>query len=196
MFKLIIFDFDGVIADTFELHYQTTLKFIPNATREELMAHSLNNPIEKPVIKFKKEDFEPYFELFSKNFTKELFFPVKQMIDELSKIYPLVIVSSTGDEAVEHAVELGGFKNDFKKIYGMNTHTSKIEKFKMIFRDFGVTSDECIFITDTIGDIKEAKHLEIKTIAVTWGFHNREVLETAKPFAIIDTIEQLEKYIS
>ena len=59
MIILIIFDFDGVIADTFELHYQTTLKYFPNATREELIAHSLNNPIEKQVIKFKKEDFEP-----------------------------------------------------------------------------------------------------------------------------------------
>jgi phosphoglycolate phosphatase len=196
MIKLIIFDFDGVIADTFELHYQTTLKFIPKATREELIAHSLNNPIEKPIIKFQKEDFKPYFELFSKNFSKNLFFPVKKVVKELSKKYPLVIVSSTGDAAVESAVELGGFNKDFKKIYGMDTHTSKIEKFKMIFRDFGVTSEECIFITDTIGDINEAKHLEIKTIAVTWGFHNKEVLKTAKPFALIDTIEQLDKYIS
>ena len=38
----------------------------------------------------------------------------------------------------------------------------------MIFQEYGISENECVFITDTIGDIKEAKHLNIPCIAVNW----------------------------
>ena len=52
-----------------------------------------------------------------------------------------------------------------------------------------------IFVTDTLGDVLEAKTAGINTIAVTWGAHDRiyfnnDIHENLK--AIVDTIEDLD----
>ncbi len=41
-------------------------------------------------------------------------------------------------------------------------------------------------ITDTLGDLKEANQTGIKTIAVTWGVHQREKLKAGSPTVIIE----------
>lgn len=65
----------------------------------------------------------------------------------------------------------------------------------MIMSKFNAKPEDCIFVTDTVGDINEAKKLNIDAIGVTWGLHSREILEEAKPLAIIDTIEELDVLI-
>lgn len=66
----------------------------------------------------------------------------------------------------------------------------------MVFAKYGVNSSNCVFITDTLGDLREASHTGVKAIAVDWGFHSRETLLKGEPFAIIDKPEELESAVS
>jgi phosphoglycolate phosphatase-like HAD superfamily hydrolase len=51
-----------------------------------------------------------------------------------------------------------------------------------------------LFITDTVGDIIEAEKCAIRSVAVTWGYHDTTNLTKAKPAAIVnDTTELLSK---
>ncbi|MBU1557929.1 hypothetical protein KKC45_03125 [Patescibacteria group bacterium] len=52
-----------------------------------------------------------------------------------------------------------------------------------------------MFITDTLGDIREASEMDIKSIGVTWGFHNRETLKRGNPFNIAEKPEDLSSAI-
>ncbi len=81
----------------------------------------------------------------------------------------------------------------FTKIMGFETHKSKVEKFKILMAEHGVTPENTIFITDTLGDIKEAHKVNIRTIAETFGFHTRERLALGTPFTIVDSWKEIEE---
>jgi|GEM_PF-4406926 len=55
MKKAIIFDFDGVIADTGDILYALSLEFDPSLSEEDFKAHHDGNVYEEPRIKFTPE---------------------------------------------------------------------------------------------------------------------------------------------
>lgn len=74
-------------------------------------------------------------------------------------------------------------------------HGSKIIKINSILKKYNIEPNDTVFITDTLGDIKEAKECGVKSIAVTWGLHDRETLEKGNPVAIIDDPRELLRVI-
>lgn len=40
-----------------------------------------------------------------------------------------------------------------------------------------MSKDELLFITDSLGDVKEAQIVKIPTITITWGIHNNSFQE-------------------
>jgi phosphoglycolate phosphatase-like HAD superfamily hydrolase len=69
--------------------------------------------------------------------------------------------------------------------------TSKVEKFNLILRELNFEIENTYFVTDTIGDLLEAKELKIKTFCVTWGIHKKEDFLIYNPYQIINKPEQL-----
>lgn len=191
MLKAIIFDFDGVIADTYQINFDLFKYFDDSFSEEDFIDHHSRNVFDEPKIKLTEEDISKYFEMQKKIFSRSHLFPLSDSIIELSKNYQLFIVSSTNDENIHHYLKLGKIEKFFKKVLGATTHTSKVEKFRMIFREFNLTGSDCVFITDTIGDIKEAGEVGLATIAVTWGYHSKELLQTHNPTLIIENISEL-----
>ena len=53
-------------------------------------------------------------------------------------------------------------------------------------KHFNVRCDECLFIGDSDVDINTGKSNNIKTIAVTWGYKDKELLVNEKPDYLID----------
>jgi phosphoglycolate phosphatase len=53
--------------------------------------------------------------------------------------------------------------------------------------------EKTFYVGDTVGDIKEARLAGVKTVAVTWGWHNKERLEMASPDYVIETPDDLLK---
>ena len=64
----------------------------------------------------------------------------------------------------------------------------------MIAEQFGVSPNETYFIGDSEVDVLTGKNAEMVTLAVSWGFRDRAVLEAASPDAIFDTREELLEY--
>lgn len=65
----------------------------------------------------------------------------------------------------------------------------------MLFNKHDFNNEDCIFITDTLGDILEANKVGVKSIAVDFGFHERERLEKGNPFKIISNFKDIRKII-
>lgn len=57
---------------------------------------------------------------------------------------------------------------------------------------YGMTFDELIIIGDTILDIKTARHIGAKVIAITTGSNSREELQAENPDYLIDRFEEIE----
>lgn len=60
-----------------------------------------------------------------------------------------------------------------------------------IVRTFGLPASECILIGDSTIDIATSRNAGIRSIAVTWGYHDRGPLEAAGPESLIDSPEEL-----
>ena len=120
-----------------------------------------------------------------------LFHGAKEMLESLSEKYKLVINSSEYHENIIKRLERNNVLHIFDFIGGKEVSENKIEKFGIILERFGVSSEEVIFITDTIGDISESDKAGIESIAVTWGVHSREDFKKQSFSAMVLVLDDL-----
>ena len=89
-----------------------------------------------------------------------------------------------------------GLTNLFAAFLGPRAAFHKDKKIKMAMDEFGYGPEQTIFISDTAGDILEAKKAGVPTVAVTWGYHPIETLEKVKPDHIANNIEELKELLT
>ena len=184
--KIIIFDFDGVIVESFDVAFEVNKLARPNITKERYRSKFNGN-----IADAKHEDekvkeidfFYEYGERFKKLGIKQ---NIKEAIIKLSKNHKLFIVSSTINSIIEEYLERHGLLECFTKILGFDVETSKVKKFSMIFDEYKISPGQTIFLTDTSGDIEEAKKAKINVIlGILGGYQDRRSLEKANPSAIV-----------
>jgi len=193
--KLVIFDFDGVLVDSFDFCLEINQANFPNMTSEKYKTWFLGNFYDAVDKEIEEGDFDEnqrqYWERFMKGIDQIVAFEkTKEMLERL-KGFTLVVVSSSREDAIEKMMKNEDILNFFDKIYGCATHRSKIEKFKMILRDYNVDREDCIFVTDTLGDLREAEKVGIESIAVGWGFHDEQILKQGNPKIIVHKSDEL-----
>ena len=87
---------------------------------------------------------------------------------------------------------------DFDCVYGELPGIAKKpdpESALKIASDCGFAPEDVVFICDSIYDIITGKNAGMKTIAVTWGNHDKELLDSENPDFIADTAEDIIDYI-
>jgi phosphoglycolate phosphatase len=78
-------------------------------------------------------------------------------------------------------------------VLGVETHKSKEVKFGIIFEETGLLKDECVFVTDTLGDILEANKVGVRTIAVTFGYHDEKRLAKGNPSVLVSDFKEISQ---
>jgi|SRR3989344_4990800 len=192
----IIFDFDGVIHNTFDITWSIYKKINPKGSKESyrsLFDGNLFNTLDREEDKTKQEIFRK-LESEAFKFLK-LERKIKKELEVLNKSYDLFIISSNTKKNLKMYFENNNFTHIFKEILSSDTHKSKIEKFRILFNKYSLDSKSCIFITDTLGDILEAKKVGVRSIAVDFGFHDRGRLQKGNPLKIISNFKEIRKII-
>lgn len=195
MLKAVIFDFDGVIVDTFQTYFSICKELFPELTEKAFSDYHKGNVYESEVIQWDRDKLALVFERQKERFTASHFFSIRGLLEELARSYALFINSSTIDENIQHFLTLGGYRQYFQGIYGASTHRSKIRKFEMIMEENGLMNDQCLFVTDTVGDLKEAKKAKIQAIAVTWGYHDKADLQLEEPLFTADLPGEILQFV-
>ncbi len=200
--KLLMIDFDGVFVDSFELSYAASIKSSgKEVPREEYRTWFHGNIFEHFEVVKQTQKAKPSAEnLFFKLYTPALMevLPVegmKELARELSSKYALSIVSSTINAPLRQYLHLHDLGQFFDTILGGDVHTSKVFKINMLKELYQVAPEDCLFITDTLGDIREATKCGVRSIAVSWGFHDKETLKQGEPSAIVDSPDELRRAI-
>lgn len=62
-----------------------------------------------------------------------------------------------------------------------------------ILTDLDLQPQRAVMVGDTTYDIEMAHHINMPSIAVTWGMHDRKHLEKVQPNFIFDSFEQLQQ---
>lgn len=188
-----LFDFDGVIADSWEIAFETSRTVFPSFDEESYRRMFEGNVHESHKEMVSNEEREratdiEWFDVYVPKFeTRARLFPgMREVIESLSHEYILIIVSSTITSPIQGFLEKHHIGRYFSEVMGADVHTNKHEKIKMIFEKYGTSASECVFITDTLGDMREAKLAGVSAIGVSWGFHPRETLAEDKPFRIVE----------
>jgi HAD superfamily hydrolase (TIGR01509 family) len=194
MIKALFFDFDGVIHDTFDLAFGVNKKLYPEITVEEYLDMFNGNLYKHKRIT--KENAEEFFELQNQAFLElEIEPDIKKELLKLNKRYMMFIITSNMEETVKKYLDKNEITHAFYGVLGYETHSSKLEKFKKIMREYNLREEECLFITDTLGDLLEAKKIGIKALAVNYGFHEEERLKKGSPLRIISHLAEIHPTI-
>jgi phosphoglycolate phosphatase-like HAD superfamily hydrolase len=167
---------------------------LSDTTVEQWKAHHDGNVFEKPTVAFHWESREIFRQLYFEEVCLCIPFFSQEELRRLSEEFTLFIISSNREYSIEkylchHELEY------FKEILGGEFHKSKVEKFKYVFQKYNFSAEESYFITDTLWDILEWNEVWIETIAVDFGFHERERLEQWKPFKIISSTKELNNIL-
>jgi phosphoglycolate phosphatase len=195
--KFILFDFDGVIADSFRSAFEINKMICPHLT-EDLYRKKFEDNINnwKAPENFHTKDCRldiDFFTEYAKRIKNEVkvFGGIKEVIVELEKDYLLIIISSTTTGIIKEFLVEHKLSDYFDWVMGNDVHQSKVEKIKMVFNKYKIKKDNCIFITDTLGDIREAEKMEVGSIAVSWGFNSPDILQSARPFKLVEKPEDI-----
>lgn len=199
MVKAIFFDYDGVILDSFDFHHKNINKFTnSNLNIKKFKNMYTGNFFESVPESIKKTNWNKYVLAISKEHDKlKIDKNTQETLIKLSKKYKLFVVSSGGFQNISNSFKNNKLENVFTEILALESSKSKIQKFEKIFKKYNLTNSDCIFITDTLGDIIEANKINLRTIGVTkFSYHNKKTLEQGKPIKIISNLNKIEEFIN
>ncbi|MBE9162212.1 MULTISPECIES: HAD-IA family hydrolase [Microcoleaceae] len=207
MTKVIIFDFDGTLADTIDILLSITNRLsaefgFKSATKEELAQLSNLNSWEIlrysgiSLFKFPLLIRKLRSELRSEISDVQLFPGIKEVLLELKKRgFQLGIITSNSRENVLAALENNNLQDTFTFIYSGSTF-GKHKVINKWLRKEHINPEEVFYVGDEIRDIDAARKTGIKIIAVGWGFNSQEVLVLHHPDFLIERPQQLIEIMS
>ncbi len=204
--KIIIFDMDGVLFDTIPYAEKSTRDGHPGMTSQmykELHSGNYHEEIEKYLHLKKRETEEEKearcLEYSTKKMNSSLFVGIEALLQELhAQNYTLVLNTNAFERNCLPLLERTGLKSLFDFIATAEVSKSKVEKFMLIEKKYGVSKSDMIFITDALGDVRESNAAGVPVVAVTWGVHDRRFFNREKYphlVGIVDTVEELRDFL-
>lgn len=192
MFKVVIFDFDGVIADSLSYHF----KKMVDIAKEDF---GLKENDEKILNEIRSKSYFQLMKTFKiswvkipkilrlinqaqeevyKNIEKIKIFPgIKETLIKLKKRKKrLFILSSNLEKTIKKFIQLNKI-DFFDKVYCQANLLGKAYQLKKIIKENKLNKKDVVYIGDEIRDVEASKKAGIKVISVSWGFQKGEVLK-------------------
>ena len=207
-YRVLVFDFDGTIADTLG----ETLKIF-NEIAPDYGIRQVEES-EVPALRH----------LSLKEILKELDIPKRRVpaiiargtgmmranIDRLQLIGGIApaleslrphaqcfgILTSNSAANVDIFLKKHGIRDLFEFVSSTSKLTGKARHLRAIRKTFSIESDEMLYIGDELRDMKAAQKAKIPHAAVTWGFNSFESLKASKPTHLFNKTEDFSQLTS
>ena len=208
---LIIFDFDGVLADTLndliqfgqevcdELGIQHVVKKEDLSNLEVMSFASFGRSCEVPedlVEEFVRRCLKRFSE---KQAPPAIFHGLSTIVRNLALHHTLVIITTNSSQNVSAFLVEHGLGKCIHAVYGIDIPGSKAQKISIARKQFSLdTKRESVFmIGDSLSDIRAAREASVTSIAVTWGHQSLEHLLRGDPDYVVrfphELVEVVEK---
>lgn len=205
-YKLVIFDFDGTLANTFPWFLSIVDQIVERFQIKRFEREHLDDLRSLDIYSLLKRHDIPLWKLAPmgsyarKLMSKEihqisLFRGADALLQALSDAgIQLALVSSNTDQNVRSV--LGPENTSRIQYYACGVSLFKKQtKFKRILAESGTPPDEALCIGDEIRDLQAASAARIPFGAVSWGFTNIEVLKALSPGEVFYSIQEIYERI-
>lgn len=197
------FDYDGVLADSCKRLLQKLRKAQQSLgagwapTKEDfqrsadLTPESIAKTIGMPAHMHSRFALA-MFKLLKQDSGFDTLFPgIASAVLALARQHTITVITANLGDNVEKVLAQNGLRSSISLIFDGAQPGSKSEKICSALRIFSTDPSDSFMIGDTVGDIRQGKIAQVKTIAVTWGFHPKELLLRESPDYIINSSEEL-----
>jgi len=199
MQRVLLFDYDGVIVDSFEAvcesfleacqahgftqlrGRQDFLRLLDANLYEGLMAAGLPGSAVVPILKTMDAR-----QAVRRRYT--FFHGMPDVLARLAQEHVLFIVTSNHSTIVADFLSRHGM-HCFRDILGADTERSKARKIQQVMARY--PGQQCYYIGDTKGDMLEGAQAGAHTVAVAWGWHALAHLATAQPTHLVHSPAEL-----
>jgi phosphoglycolate phosphatase len=197
--KVIIFDFDGVLADSLqmmlsysaqvclELGYPCQPSPADLEALDPMSFDSLGRQLNLPealIPAYKARVFERFT---SGEELPPIFDGMTEVVSALAVSYPLGLVTGNTSGVVRSFLERYNLFDRFGLILCVDDPGTRVKKIRRIIKELGDQNAEVYLVGDAVSDIHAAREVGVKSIAVTWGHQSREKLVTARPDFLVDS---------
>jgi len=191
--KLIIFDFDGTIADT----YQVVVKIVNSLSNEfgyqPLDAKTqklLRDLSSKEIIQqsgisiFKLPFLAKRVQLELGNYIQDIeaFVGIPEVLMALKQQnYHVGIVTSNIQANVDIFLERQNLTGVFDFVYASTTVFGKHRIINRAIKNLQLSKEQVVYVGDETRDIRSARKSGVGIISVDWGFHSAQLLNQHQP---------------
>ena len=214
MTKIIIFDFDGTLADTRELIIRTNqeaMKAMNYLVRdEEAIRKTIGLPLAEGIRTLFPElpeeaipewctTYRRIFDGLKTRYVPVLFPEVKETLEWLhAKGYVLTVASSRHSSSLNAFLQDLGIAPCFQYVLGAdNVAKAKPDPEPVLqtLRDMGYPAEEALVVGDMPVDILMGSRAGAKTAGVTFGNSNRAELQAAGATYVLDHFSELKSLL-
>ena len=211
MIKVIIFDYDGVIVDSFPtVHevYQIICKRLgkdcPSSLNKFKKVYGYHSRELLKNLNFTQEEINKVDRIYRKeilNHIPPLFPGIVDVIMQLHKNYKLIVMSSSPKHDVIKKLEHFSLLKFFNYVLGSEKlgPIRKARPLAGLIRSFGINKDEVLVIGDRIQDYNSAKEAGLNNVVLVeygWGYDKKEIpdykskLLVKKPLDLLNAVKK------
>ncbi|MGD8448999.1 MAG: HAD-IA family hydrolase [Desulfobacterales bacterium] len=204
MIKYLIFDFDGTIADTFQIVERSGLELAQKYGLHIDAAEAKRIGLKKALLKDKfpmwkvPRAMQDLKAAINQGIREEvqLFPGMKPVLEQLARSYSLGILSSNSKENIECFLNKNSVQELFSFIYSDSSLFGKEIVLKRLGKKQRLSLREMLYIGDEDRDIHAARKLKIPIIAVSWGYNIKDLLAAKKPDYLVEQPEELLRILT
>lgn len=204
--RAILFDLDGTLVDTraasWELFRETNAAFALGIdTREAFFAAFEGNFFESlerlcPDPQRAAAAKAHFMDLLSTRYRPALIPGMTDVVRALAPQTTLAVISSNSIDAIRRILMDAGIATCFSHVFSGDVEPKKSVSIRRFLgeqryaaqrrcspayhegngNDAALNSDEIVLVTDTVGDIAEAREVGVRAIGVVWGMHTERQL--------------------
>lgn len=210
--NVLIFDFDGTIADTANLVKSTLVNTIheyghPEITTENIEEHF--GPTESGILrnilgeKIFPEAWTSYLEDYIRVQSEciKKIPGMDELLEELShqRVILLLLVTGRSKETMDISLSYLNYESYFSKCYsGSMDGINKDENILQVLDDYGLEKENIVYIGDTLADVHTMREIDVDVLSVDYcGFdkEGKELLEKENPGNVFYSVDELKERI-
>lgn len=193
IYRSLVFDFDGTIADTLgetrriynQLAPDYGLRQVELSEIDEMRHFSLIELLD--YLKIPKRKVPSLISKGTKIMRENIsqLAMIKGMREMILELRPRAdtfgILTSNSSDNVDQFLKTHGLRDEFDFISSTSRLTGKSRHLRGICTTFSLNPNHVLYIGDELRDIRASQKAGIKVAAVTWGFNSRQSLQAAEP---------------